>query len=62
MTAPTLNEFGSSMRTAAVTPVRAIIDPTDKSIPPEMTTTACATAARARGKTEIARPWSPGAP
>ncbi len=47
---------------AATTLVNAIIEPIDRSIPPEMTTIACATAARASGSTEIARPWTPVTP
>ena len=50
------------IRTAATTLVRAIIDPIDRSRPPEMTTIAWATAARASGRTEIARPWMPVTP
>ena len=44
---------------AAMTLVSAIIEPTDRSIPPEITTMACATAARASGRAEMARPWTP---
>ena len=47
---------------AATTLVRAIIEPIDRSIPPEMTTMAWATAASASGSTAIARPWMPGSP
>ena len=50
------------MSTAAITLTRAIIEPIERSIPPDMTTIACATAARARGSTEIARPWMPATP
>jgi hypothetical protein len=50
------------MSTAATTLVRAIIDPIDRSMPPEMTTMAWATAARASGSTEMPRPWMPGTP
>ena len=35
-------------------------EPIERSIPPEMTTIAWATAARASGRTEMARPWTPG--
>ena len=41
------------IRTAATTLVRAIIEPIDRSIPPEMTTIACPTAASASGRTEM---------
>ena len=47
---------------AATTLVSAIIEPIDRSIPPEITTIAWATAASASGRTEIARPWMPGTP
>ncbi len=47
---------------AATTLVRAIIDPIERSIPPEITTMAWAVAARARGRTEFARPWIPVGP
>ena len=50
------------IRVAATTLVSAIIEPIERSIPPAITTTACATAAKARGSTEIARPWTPAAP
>ena len=50
------------IRTAATTLTSAIIEPIERSIPPEMTTIACATAASARGSTEIARPWTPVTP
>ena len=46
------------IRTAAVTLVSAIIEATDRSMPPEMTTIAWATAANATGSTPIARPWT----
>ena len=36
--------------------------PIDRSIPPEMTTIAWATAASASGRTEMARPWMPETP
>ena len=42
-----------------MTPVRAIIEPIERSIPPEMTTTAWATAASASGRTEIAEALDP---
>ena len=48
----------SFIRSAAVTLVRAIIEPIDRSMPPEMTTMACATAANASGMAPTARPWS----
>ena len=41
---------------AQTTLVSAICDPIERSMPPLMTTTACATAARASGRTPIARP------
>ena len=41
------------IRTADTTLVKAIIDPTDRSMPPEITTIAWATAARALGRIEI---------
>ena len=50
------------IKTADVTLARAITDPTERSIPPEMTTIAWATAANAIGRIEIARPWIAGAP
>ena len=50
------------MRTAATTLISAIIEPIERSIPPAMTTMAWATAASARGRTEIARPWMPVTP
>ena len=50
------------MRTAAVTLVNAIIEPIERSIPPEITTMAWATAASARGSAPMARPWIPCAP
>ena len=50
------------IRTADVTLVRAMIEPTDRSIPPEITTIAWATAANAMGRAPIARFWSSGAP
>ncbi len=57
MSTPRVNESGCPfMRTAAMTLVKAMIDPIERSIPPEMTTIAWATAASARGSTEIARP------
>ena len=40
----------------------AIIAPIDRSMPPEITTIAWATAASASGRTAIARPWMPVAP
>ena len=45
-------------RDAATTLVSAIIDPIDRSIPPLMTMTAWATAARASGRTDVPRPWT----
>jgi hypothetical protein len=45
-----------------MTLVRAIIAPMERSIPPEMTTIACPTAASASGRTEIASPWTPVTP
>ena len=42
--------------------VSAITEPIDKSTPPAMTTTAWATAANARGRTEIPRPCTPARP
>ena len=63
MTTTTPNSSGwPFMRAAEITLVRAIIAPIERSIPPEMTTIACPTAARARGSTEIARPWTPVTP
>ena len=50
------------IREAATTLVRAIIEPIDRSIPPEITTIAWPTAASASGRTEIARPWIPVTP
>ena len=50
------------IREAEITLIRAISAPIERSIPPEMTTMACPTAARARGRTEIARPWTPVTP
>ena len=50
------------MSVADTTLVSAIIDPIERSIPPEMTTTAWATAASASGSTEMPRPWSAVAP
>ena len=52
----------SFMRSAAVTLVRAIIEPIERSMPPEMTTMAWATAAMASGMAPTARPWSCLAP
>ena len=43
---------------AETTLVSAIIDPIERSIPPLITTMACATAASARGRIDVARPWS----
>ena len=51
-----------SIRVAATTLMSAICEPTDRSMPPEMTTIAWATAARASGRTEMARPWTPVTP
>ena len=45
-----------------MTLVSAIIEPTDRSMPPEMTTMAWATAANASGRAPIARPWIWAAP
>ena len=42
------------MRSAAVTFVRAIIAPIERSMPPEITMIACATAAKARGIAPLA--------
>ena len=50
------------IRTAAVTLVSAIIGPTERSMPPEITTIVWATAAKASGRRAIARPWTLGAP
>ena len=50
------------MSAAEITLVRAMIEPIERSIPPEMTTIACPTAASARGSTALARPWMPGGP
>jgi len=50
------------IRTADTTLVRAIIEPIDRSIPPAITITAWATAARALGRIEMPRAWMPGAP
>jgi hypothetical protein len=52
----------SCMSRAAVTLVRAMTDPTERSIPPEMTATACATAASATGKAAIASERRPKLP
>ena len=52
----------SFMRTAATTLVSAISEPIERSIPPDSTTTAWATAARASGSTEMPRPWTPATP
>ena len=46
---------------AAMTLVKAIIDPIDRSIPPAMTTTAWAAAASPNGTHEINRPCTPAA-
>ncbi len=46
---------------AATTLVSAIIDAIERSIPPAMTMTACATAANASGSTALARRWMPSA-
>ena len=43
---------------AHTTLVSAIIDPIERSIPPLMTMTACATAASASGRTDVPRPWT----
>ena len=62
-TTGTANASGwSFMSTAAVTLVSAIIEPIDRSMPPEMTTMAWATAAIASGSAPMARPWSWAAP
>ena len=45
-----------------MTLVSAISAPTERSIPPEITTIAWPTAANARGSSEIARPWTPVTP
>ena len=50
------------MSVAETTLVKAINAPTERSMPPEMTTMAWPTAARASGRTEIARPWTPVTP
>ena len=50
------------MSAADTTLVSAIIEPIERSIPPAITMTAWATAASARGRTEIARPWMPATP
>jgi hypothetical protein len=50
------------MFAAATTLVRAIIDPIERSIPPEITTIAWAVAASARGRTAFARAWTPVGP
>ena len=50
------------MSTAAVTFVSAIIEPIDRSMPPAMTTTAWATAAKATGSAARASESSPAAP
>ena len=47
---------------AATTFVRAIMAPMERSIPPDMTTMAWATAASARGAIEMANPWMPVTP
>ncbi len=47
---------------AATTLVNAIIDPIERSIPPEITMIACAAAASASGRTELASPWIPATP
>ena len=63
MTTPTANPSPwSCIRTAEVTLVSAMIEPTDRSMPPEMTTIAWATAANAIGRAPIARFWISGAP
>ena len=63
MTTRTANpSLRSSMRDAEMTLVRAIIDPTDRSIPRAITAMACATAANASGSTETASPCTPAAP
>src|SRR5690606_10256720 len=51
-----------SIRAAETTLVSAIIEPTERSMPRAMTTTAWATEANASGITEMARPWIPEAP
>ncbi len=51
-----------SIRTAAVTAQTAIMEATDRSMPPTMTTTAMAAVAKAKGRAERARLSSPGAP
>ena len=50
------------IRTAEVTLASAIIEPTDRSMPPEMTTIVWATAANAIGRIAIARPWIAAGP
>ena len=40
----------------------AIIDPIERSIPPEMITTACAIAANANGSASIASDWTSNVP
>ena len=47
---------------AAITLVSAIIEPIDRSMPPEMTTMAWATAASASGSTELPSPWTAATP
>ena len=51
-----------SIRVAAITPQSAIIEPIERSMPPEITAIACPTVASARGSTAIARPWRPATP
>ena len=42
--------------------IRLIIEPTDRSIPPEMITTACAIATKANGSASIASDWTSNVP
>ena len=45
-----------------MTLVSAIIEPIERSIPPAITTTAWATAAKPSGRIEIPSPWIPATP
>jgi hypothetical protein len=42
--------------------ITPISDPIERSIPPEMTTTACAHAAKANGSASIASDWTSNGP
>ena len=52
----------SNMYFAERTLMRLISEPTERSIPPEMTTTACAIAAKANGSASIASDWTSKVP